>query len=114
MQAATLHIKKSFSHADKRAAVELWKGKVPQKAIRDQLGMTKATLKRILAFAKASPAIRMDKQRLPEKPGDLHAQEAPGGDPEGWVDYPLLKQCMEQYVYKKNKKNRQNVVLITY
>ena len=33
-------------------------------------------------------------QRLPEEPGDLHAQEAPGGDPEGWVDYPLLKQCI--------------------
>ena len=60
MQAATLHIKKSFSHADKRAAVELWKGKVPQKAIRDQLGMTKATLKRILALAKSNPAIRMN------------------------------------------------------
>ena len=55
MRVATLHNKKSFSHADKRAAVELWKAKVSQKAIRDQLGMSKATLKRILAFAKANP-----------------------------------------------------------
>ena len=94
MRASTLHNKKSFSHADKRAAVELWKAKVPQKAIRDQLGMSKATLNRILAFAKANPGERHGQQRLPEEPGDLHAQEAPGGDPEGWVDYPLLKQCM--------------------
>ena len=60
MRASSFHNKKSFSHADKRAAVELWKAKVPQKAIRDQLGMSKATLKRILAFAKANPVNPMD------------------------------------------------------
>ncbi len=60
MRSATLHNKKSFSHADKRAGVELWKAKVPQKAIKDQLCMSKAALSRILAFAKANPAIRMD------------------------------------------------------
>ena len=60
MRASTLHNKKLFSHADKRAAVELWKAKVPQKAIRDQLGMSKTTLNRILAFAKANPVNAMD------------------------------------------------------
>ena len=59
MRAATLLNKKSFSHADKRAGVELRKAKVPQKAIKDQLCMSKAALSRILAFAKANPAIRM-------------------------------------------------------
>ena len=88
MQAATLHIKKSFSHADKRAAVELWKGKVPQKAIRDQLGMSKATMKRILAFAKANPAIRMDnsdylRSLLTSKPRRL--QE--GIQKDGWTTH---------------------------
>jgi hypothetical protein len=36
------------------AAVELWKANVPHKAIREQLDISKATLIRILAFARAN------------------------------------------------------------
>jgi hypothetical protein len=39
----------------RRAAIELWRAKVPQTAIMKQLGMSKATLMRVLAFAKANP-----------------------------------------------------------
>ena len=89
MRSATLHNKKSFSHADKRAGVELWKAKVPQKAMHVQ-GRTEQDF----GLCQGQPSNQDGQQRLPEKPGDLHAQEAPGGDPEGWVDYPLLKQCL--------------------
>ena len=45
-------------------------------------------------LCQGQPSEPHGQQRQPEEPGDHHAQEAPGGDPEGWVDYPLLKQCM--------------------
>jgi hypothetical protein len=39
---------------DKRAAVELWRAKVPLSAIRNQLKVFERTLKRIMAFTKAN------------------------------------------------------------
>ena len=53
----------NFSQGAKRAAVELWKAKVPLKNIREQLQMSERTLRRVLAAAKASPedpVLRMD------------------------------------------------------
>ena len=47
--------KKHFSNDEKRAAIELWRAKIPLKDIRKQLEMSESTLRRILAFAKASP-----------------------------------------------------------
>jgi hypothetical protein len=47
--------RKPFSHGDRRAVIELWKANVLHKAIREHLKMSKATLKRILAFARANP-----------------------------------------------------------
>jgi hypothetical protein len=41
-----------FSEADKRAAIELWKAKVPLKNIRAQLQMSERGLRKILAYAK--------------------------------------------------------------
>jgi hypothetical protein len=40
----------------RRGAIELWRAKVPQRAIMKQLGMSKVTLMRVLAFARANPA----------------------------------------------------------
>ena len=48
--------KKHFSNDEKRAAIELWRAKIPLKDIRKQLEMSESTLRRILAFAKASPS----------------------------------------------------------
>ena len=39
----------NFSQDTKRAAVELWKAKVPLKNIREQLQMNERTLRRVLA-----------------------------------------------------------------
>ena len=53
----------NFSQDAKRAAVELWKAKVPLKNIKEQLQMSERTLRRVLAAAKASPedpVLRMD------------------------------------------------------
>jgi hypothetical protein len=44
-----------FSEADKRAAIELWKAKVPLKNIRAQLQMSERGLRKILAYAKNHP-----------------------------------------------------------
>jgi hypothetical protein len=44
-----------FSEADKRAAIELWKTKVPLKNIRAQLQMSERSLRKILAYAKHHP-----------------------------------------------------------
>jgi hypothetical protein len=46
--------KKPFSHGDWRAVIELWKANVPHKAIRKQLDISKATLKKTLAFARVT------------------------------------------------------------
>jgi hypothetical protein len=46
---------KPFSREEKRVAIELWRAKVPLKAIRDQVQMSESTLRRVLAFAKKNP-----------------------------------------------------------
>ena len=56
--------RKPFKKEEKLAAIELWRASVPLAKIRSQLGMSKATLKRVLAFAKANPANPI-KPRMP-------------------------------------------------
>jgi hypothetical protein len=46
---------KNVKNGAKRAAVELWRAKVPLSNIRSQLKLSKSTLRRILAFAKRNP-----------------------------------------------------------
>ncbi len=46
---------KSLKNEDKRAAIELWRAKVPLSNIRKQLKMSERTLRRILSFAKTNP-----------------------------------------------------------
>jgi hypothetical protein len=46
---------KPFSREEKRVAIELWRAKVPLKAIRDQVKMSESTLRRVLAFVKKNP-----------------------------------------------------------
>jgi transposase len=48
---------------DKRVAVELWKAKVPLKRIREQLGMSEATLRRVLGHAKKHPSCPVKKRK---------------------------------------------------
>jgi hypothetical protein len=48
-------VKKHFDAGARRAAIELWRAKVPQRAIMKQLGMSKATMMRVLTFARANP-----------------------------------------------------------
>jgi hypothetical protein len=38
---------KPFSREEKRVAIELWRAKVPLKAIRDQVQMSESTLRRV-------------------------------------------------------------------
>jgi len=81
----------NFSQEAKRAAFELWKAKVPLKNIREQLQMSKRTLRHVLAAAKASPEDPVPKRKktsgqpdkvmatehpVSEKPGGLDAEEA--------------------------------------
>ena len=88
--------RKPFSREDKKAAVELRRAKVPLHAIRKHLQMSKATLKRIVAFAKANPAnpVAMRKsgsgRPVPEGPCGVHAQAPAGGDPEKGQLYTIL------------------------
>ena len=42
------HSTTPFSKADKRAAIELWRAKVPLKNIKSQLKMSERTLRRVL------------------------------------------------------------------
>ena len=53
----------NFSQDAKRAAVELWKAKVPLKNIREQLQMNERTLRLVLAAAKASPEDPVPKRK---------------------------------------------------
>jgi hypothetical protein len=46
---------KSLKNEDKRAAIKLWRAKVPFSNIRKQLKMSEKTLRRILSFPKANP-----------------------------------------------------------
>jgi hypothetical protein len=48
-------VNKHFDAGARRAAIKLWRAKVPQRTIMKQLGMSKATLVRVLAFARANP-----------------------------------------------------------
>jgi hypothetical protein len=48
---------KPFSREEKRVAIELWRAKVPLKAIRDQVKMLESTLRRVLAFAKKNTLV---------------------------------------------------------
>ncbi len=56
-------VKKHFDAGARRAAIELWRAKVPQRAIMKQLGMSKATLMRVLAFARANPTNPIAKRK---------------------------------------------------
>ncbi len=49
-------VNKHFDAGARRAAMELWRVMLPQRAIMKQLGMSKATLMRVFAFARANPA----------------------------------------------------------
>jgi hypothetical protein len=49
-------LSKHFVDGAERAAVELWKAKVPQGNIIKQLRVLKATLRRILTFANTNPS----------------------------------------------------------
>ena len=55
---------KTFSAEDKRAAIELNKANVPLKKIREQLKMSKNTLIRILAHARANPSFPVSKRKV--------------------------------------------------
>jgi hypothetical protein len=46
---------KNVKDGAKKAAVELWRAKVPLSIIRSLLKLSKSTLRRILAFAKRNP-----------------------------------------------------------
>jgi transposase len=56
-------VNKHFEAGARRAVIKLWRAKVPQRAIMKQLGMSKATLMRVLAFARANPADPIAKQK---------------------------------------------------
>jgi hypothetical protein len=45
-------VDQTLSREEKRVVIELWRAKVPLKAIRDQVNMSESTLRRVLAFAK--------------------------------------------------------------
>jgi hypothetical protein len=47
-------VNKHFDSGARRAAIELCRAKVSQRVIMKQLGMSKVTLKRVLAFSKAN------------------------------------------------------------
>jgi hypothetical protein len=49
-------VNKHFDAGARRAAIELWRAKVPQRVIMKQLGMFKATLMRVLALARVNLA----------------------------------------------------------
>ncbi len=46
---------KNLKNDDKRAAVELWKAKLPLSTIRNQLKLFEKTLRSVLAFTKGNP-----------------------------------------------------------
>ena len=53
----------NFSMKEKRVAVELWNAKVSLKRIREQLGMSEATLRRVLGHAKKNPSCPVKKRK---------------------------------------------------
>jgi hypothetical protein len=56
-------VNKHFDAGARRAAIKLWRAKMPQRAIMKQLGMSKGNLMRVLAFARANPADPIAKQK---------------------------------------------------
>ncbi len=56
-------VNRHFDTGARRAAIELWRAKVPQRAIMKQLGMSKVTLMKVLAFARANPADPIAKRK---------------------------------------------------
>ncbi len=54
----------NFSMEDKRMGVELWKAGVPLQKIREQLAMSEATLRRVLAHAKKNPLEPVRKRKI--------------------------------------------------
>jgi hypothetical protein len=46
---------KSFSREEKRVAIELWRAKVPLKAIRDQVKMSESTLREFWPLPRKNP-----------------------------------------------------------
>ena len=55
---------KNFTVEDKRVAIGLWKGGLPLSKIREQLQMSKASLKRILATARKNPTLPVAKRKV--------------------------------------------------
>ncbi len=58
---------KNAKDGAQRAAVELWRAKVPLSIIRSQLKLSELTLRRILAIAKRNPINPV----IPKKPGSV-------------------------------------------
>jgi hypothetical protein len=52
------HVWKNLKNNDKRAAVELWRAKVPLSTVRNKLKVFERTLRRVLAFKKAKTLTR--------------------------------------------------------
>ena len=74
---------KNFTVEDKRVAIGLWKGGLPLSKIREQLQMSKASLKSILGN-------KDGEQRLSAVPGGVDAQEAAGGHQQGRQHHQVL------------------------
>ena len=55
---------KNFTVEDKRVAIGLWKGGLPLSKIREQLQMSKASLKRSLATARKNPTLPVAKRKV--------------------------------------------------
>jgi hypothetical protein len=56
-------VNKHFDAGVMRAAIELWRAKVPQRAIMKQLGMFKATLMRVWPLQ--GPTLQDDEEEAP-------------------------------------------------
>jgi hypothetical protein len=67
MRAVKPRSRTHFSHGN-RSAIELWKAIVLLKTIGEQLDMSKASMKRIMAFARANPenAVPVEAWKWPE------------------------------------------------
>ncbi len=58
---------KPFSREEKRVAIELWKAKVPLKAIRKQLNISESTLRRVLARMSDSDYLKKLVESMPRR-----------------------------------------------
>jgi hypothetical protein len=73
----------SFSEADKRAAIELWKAE-------EHLPYQTGAVKELDPEAVGHQDGRF---RLPSEPGKVYTTENPGGDRMWWQHHPLLESC---------------------